>query len=517
MFSKTLKISVLSAAIATLAACGGGGGGSSTTAYTSQEINGVAVDFYLANATIEFSNKNCTPIKTDAKGEFTFKTTDACQKSAMIITGGTDLGTNLPFTGRLQLKETDFNQVTDVTVTPLTTLEKHLDDAGQLDKLDIILLNLGISQKIADLTTFNPVANGDAKTAAASFALQQLVNKIEDNLQAVKINGTSAFTADQAAAFAFAAVIDVVQKKPLFKADALQFDTDILNEVLDQAVEKAQDQLDKRQVDAFIPKTVLTSVADDSVKLATSLDTLVKTAGNGEALFEKLKQDPTEIQTVSKTPPAEIELPARPIYADFAFADHTLSELNQSSKANPVILDVRDIDKVLDVDFGIQQATAQVNDSFKIGFSIQAQVGTHAETLDVILDEVKVSFDETGRIATATIQQGTLLTVNSSMKFPIPGQNATTSYIQVESPRSFSLNNNYSISLAQLLASDSRLVSAYDQYKSNLRSGSTLNAKILVQPKRYQIDPTLSLLNQSMTIKNDSFSAPGITAYLALK
>ena len=47
MFSKTLKISMLSAAITTLAACGGGGGGSDSAApaYKGNTVNGVAVDF----------------------------------------------------------------------------------------------------------------------------------------------------------------------------------------------------------------------------------------------------------------------------------------------------------------------------------------------------------------------------------------------------------------------------------------------------------------------------------------
>ena len=519
MFSQSLKISVLSAAMLTLAACGGGGGGgSSTPSYSSKTVNGVAVDFHLADATITFKNKNCAAIKTDANGQFVFKTTEACQNSEMLITGGTDTGTGLAFTGRLQLKETDFNQATQVAVTPLTTLEKHVVDAKQQDQLATILANLGITDAGAqDLTTFNPVTDGRAHTAAASFALQQLVNKIEDNLESLKVNGHAAFSADTAAQIAFLAVIDVVKTQPLFKDGSVSFNASVLNAVLEQAFTEAEQQLQLQDPDAVIPLSLIDDIATDVTKLTSMLDRLVKQGGDASQLVNDLKNPENQAvleDTLNKPVP---EMSTQPIYGNFSIADYSVLDLKNSSQSQPIELDVKDIDQVLEFNFGINNTQKALEDSFQLGFSVQAHAGNRTETLDVILDEVKVTFDERGRIQTATIAEGTLLTVNSSMKFSVPGQNASVSYIQTESPRSFSVSNNRKISLSQLLKSDERLEDAYNTYKSNLVSGNSMDAKVFVEPKKYQIDPALGLQVSTMKIKNYSFSAPSLSAYFKLK
>ena len=519
MFIQAVKISALSAAMLTLAACGGGGGGgSSTPAYTSQTVTGVAVDFYLKDATITFKNPNCAAVKTNDAGQFSFKTSQACQNSAMTITGGTDTGTGLPFTGRLQLKATDFNQANQLAVTPLTTLEKHLIDAGQQDQLAKILENLGITDEGAkDLSTFNPVTDGSAHTAAAAFALQQLVNKIEDHLENFKVNGSAVLSADQAAQIAFLAVIDIVKEQPLFTQGAVSFDESTLDLVLDQAFAEAEKALQAKDPDATIPVSLINDIAADSTKLANLLDGLVKQGGNAEQLLNELKKPENQavLEETLKEPAPEII--TQPIYGNFSIADYSVVDLIDSSQAAPIALDVKDIDRVLEFNFGITNTTKALEDNFRLGFSIQAHAGDRTETLDVILDEVKVTFDKTGRIATASISEGTLLTVDSSIKFPVPGQNASVSYIQTESPRTFSVSNNRTISLSQLLQSDSRLESAYNNYKGNLVSGNSMDAKIFIEPKNYQIDPALGLTTSSMKIKNYSFSAPSLAAYFRLK
>lgn len=517
MFSKNLKISLLCAAMASLAACGGGGGSSAPT-YTSTTVNGVAVDFYLKDATVAFSNPNCASIKTNAQGQFSFKTTQACQNSEMLITGGTDTGTGLPFTGRLQLKSTDFNQATQLAVTPLTTLEKHLVDAGQQDQLAKILENLGITDVDAqNLSRFNPVTDGSAQTAAAVFALQQLVNKIEDNLENLSINGDSVFNGNQAAQIAFLAVIDIVKDKPLFKDGSVSFDENILNTVLDQAFSVAEQQLQAKNPDATIPLSLIDGIAADAMKLSTLLATLIEQAGDANQLLAELKKPENQavLEETLKEPAPEII--TQPIYGNFTVADYSVLDLKNSSQAQPILLDPQDIDRVLEFNFGIQNTQKALEDKFRLGFSVQAQGGDRRETIDVILDEVKVTFDKTGRIATATITEGTLLTVDSSMKFPVPGQNGSVSYIQTEAPRTFVVSNDRTISLSQLLKSDPRLESAYNTYKGNLVSGNTMNAKIFVEPSSYKIDPALGLQVSTMKIKNYSFSAPSLAAYFKLK
>ncbi|WP_407411261.1 hypothetical protein [Acinetobacter sp.] len=518
MFSKTLKISMLSAAITTLAACGGGGGGSDSAApaYKGNTVNGVAVDFYLKDALIRFSNPNCAPIRTNAQGQFSFTTTATCQSSEMLISGGIDIGTGLPFTGRLQLKNTNFNQATQLAVTPLTTLEKHLVDADQQALLPTILQNLGINDVAADLSSFNPVTDANAQTAAAVFALQQLVNKIEDNLESLQTNGTSAFSADQAAQIAFLAVIDIVKEQPLFKDGAVNFDENTLDAVLIEAFSVAENQLQAQDPDATIPASLISDIAADSVKLSTLLDTLVQQGGDGQQLLLEL-QKPENQAVLEETLQPPTEIITQPIYGDFSLANYSVMDLKNSSQVQPIELDLKDIDTVLEFNFGIQNTQKALQDNFKLGFSIQAQTNNRTETLDVILDEVQVTFDKTGRIATASINKGTLLTVASSLNFPIPGTSASTSYASFELPRAFSVSNNRTISLSQLLNSDQRLKSAYDTYKASLVSGNSLRAKIFVAPTNYQIDGNLGLDVSSMSIRDIKFSAPSVAAYLKLK
>ena len=77
MNNRAFKLTTLAIATSLLAACGGGGGGSSKPGFNSKEISGVAVDFYLAGADVDFTNSNCEAaypdLKTDENGKFTFK------------------------------------------------------------------------------------------------------------------------------------------------------------------------------------------------------------------------------------------------------------------------------------------------------------------------------------------------------------------------------------------------------------------------------------------------------------
>ncbi len=99
LFNKSVKQTLLVTSImALLTACGGGGGdsGSAAAPFASKPISGTAVDFYLANATVQLddckdSAGNPVFVKTDAAGNFKFNTTENCQNSAITVTGGTDI------------------------------------------------------------------------------------------------------------------------------------------------------------------------------------------------------------------------------------------------------------------------------------------------------------------------------------------------------------------------------------------------------------------------------------------
>lgn len=63
---------------------------SSTAPFAPKSISGTAVDFYLANATVKFDDRNGLTTTTGAQGHL-LETTADCNNSAITITGGTDI------------------------------------------------------------------------------------------------------------------------------------------------------------------------------------------------------------------------------------------------------------------------------------------------------------------------------------------------------------------------------------------------------------------------------------------
>ena len=201
LLNKYIKYTFLATTITTLlTACAGsdGSNNSSTAPFASKSISGTAVDFYLANATVKFDDCNGLTTTTDAQGQFSFKTTADCNNSAITITGGTDIGTGLPFTGTLKIKKTDLQNISnnDLVASPLTSLEYYLGSGD----LQVVLNNLGLTTvTAANIKSFNPITDGSAKEMAVIFTLQQLATQIEDNFQAInKSDGSVALTQEQA-------------------------------------------------------------------------------------------------------------------------------------------------------------------------------------------------------------------------------------------------------------------------------------------------------------------------------
>ena len=129
LFKPAIYTLLAASIITLLSACGGGGGGDNNTAtpFNPKTISGTAVDFYLANANVQFddcknTNGETLTVQTDASGAFKFSTTAECQSSALTVTGGTDIVTGLSFTGTLKLKKTNLQTMNNnAVISPLTT------------------------------------------------------------------------------------------------------------------------------------------------------------------------------------------------------------------------------------------------------------------------------------------------------------------------------------------------------------------------------------------------------------
>lgn len=190
-------LGMMAAAAATLVACGGGDD-STTPSQPSVSVSGKAVDFYLSGATVTFLDCGNKTVTTNATGDFAFP--NGCTTSALKVTGGTDIGTNQPFTGVLQAPAVTYKQGITPVVSPLTTLVAQIGP----DQAAALATKLGLTGK--DLTTLDPMQ--DAKVLQAAVVVQQLIDHIAKTLTGLATGGT--LSASDAAAAASRAVASAV-------------------------------------------------------------------------------------------------------------------------------------------------------------------------------------------------------------------------------------------------------------------------------------------------------------------
>ncbi len=180
-----LTFGIIAATAATLVACGGGGDSPSKPSAT---VQGKAVDFYLSGATVTFLDCDNKTTMTNVNGDFTFP--DGCTKSGLKVAGGTDIGTNLPFTGILQAPPVEYKVGVTPVISPLTTLAVQLGAT----QAAAFATKLGLAGK--DLATLDPLQ--DAVALKAAVVVQQLVDQVAKTLTGLSTDGT--LSAEDAAA-----------------------------------------------------------------------------------------------------------------------------------------------------------------------------------------------------------------------------------------------------------------------------------------------------------------------------
>lgn len=180
--SFTSRLIPAAAAAALLAACGGGGGtapDSSTPPVTAS--SGVAVDGYLQFATVlcdgngnGVSDAGERGAGTDASGRFTFS--PACT-DALVVTGGTNADTGLPFTGVLKAP------AGATVVSPLTTLIAEGLAPARL--VAVLGLAAGTDVLVTDpaATSGGSLVNPDL--FRRTLAMQQLIQKTAEVMAAL--------------------------------------------------------------------------------------------------------------------------------------------------------------------------------------------------------------------------------------------------------------------------------------------------------------------------------------------
>lgn len=460
MHYKSIKLSTISIALASLlTACGGGG--SSSPSFQGKTLDGVAIDFYVAGATVKFDDCG-TSTTTDTAGKFTFTTTQACQESAITVTGGTDIVTGLPFTGELKSKKVNLQNRTisanapEVVLSPLTTLEFHAAAANI--SLDSLLDKLGLSTlKGKDFTIFDPQASATADEMAKIFVLQQIANKI-----------TEAGTTEAA----FAKIVKALDSSTtgLFSDGKLNL--------------------------ALVTTLANLSIAENLGSLYAILGDVIAQGGNNANLADLIKEKDLVNEIV--------DLVGVEAYTDILIAGKTLADLKASTAASPINLNLAALNTLLNVGFKPASA-ATTADSIKIAFKLKGTQGAQTEHLDVLVENVKLSFNN-GALTSAVIPAGTKVAVSSSL-------------YNVENIV-FTLNNDTNlgttINLNSLTQSNATLKNYYDRFYSLLNVGAAVEAEAFIQSENFTI--TSSELNpaSTVTVGSSSFSGQSLKAFFKL-
>ena len=507
LLNKYIKYTFLATTITTLlTACAGsdGSNNSSTAPFTSKPISGAAVDFYLKNATVKFDDCNGLTTTTDAQGKFSFDTTADCNNSAITITGGTDIGTGLPFTGTLKIKKTDLQNLSnnDLVASPLTSLEYYLGSGD----LQVVLNNLGLTTATAaNIKSYNPVKHGSAKEMAVIFTLQQLATQIEDNFQAInKSDGSVALTQEQATQIAFSTIGSALktQGKTLFDSSG-KLQATALDEILTTAVTTAGTTIND-------PSTPIDSNIKDNIKgnittVSTEINKIAQSGGDGATLQAALNvalQDPNSPAQAIK------ESLKTPVYADFTLAGYSLAELKASTTA-PLALSHANLSTALAVNFKLNNTKSELTDTIKLGFKLDGSRGAAKENLDVIIHNIQVTFKTDGTILSAKIPSNTKVNIASSLK-DVTQLEFTT---QTEIPINVS---NGSIPLSSIVSSSDALKTYYTQYIGKLAVNDLVEASAYVLPITYTVDPALELQNGTISIDSAQFQGSTLTAHFKL-
>ncbi|WP_228200190.1 hypothetical protein [Acinetobacter tianfuensis] len=516
MKHKSLKFSVLSIALTSLlTACGGGSGGSTETPFTPKTVSGTAVDFYLSGATVQFDNCKNTDgsfvtVQTNATGKFSFETTASCQNSPLTITGGIDIATGLNFTGTLKLKATDLQALGSgkVVVSPLTTLQAY---AGSAD-IPTLLSNLGLSPETLsklqtsnyDLSTFDPVTDASAKDMATIFVIQQLANQIEDSLQAVNnADGTPALDVSKATEIAFGALAKHLETNTLFTAGTAQISPAALTTILNTAVANANTIINDPETE--IDNSVITQVNSNITTVSNLMNAVVISGANltAEELQTKLQNNEGNIQDNLQ------EQLKTPVYSGLELASYTLDQLKNSSSANPLNIGLSQLTNNLSVAFKLENAKTELKDTIKLAFKLNGTRGTKQESLNVTVNNILTTFNVDGSIKLATIPQGAVVTITSTLN------NTNNATFTLDNNIDVSASNG-AISLQALIDSNATLKGYYNQFYGQLATNDAVTATAFVLPITYVVDSSLGLSSATVDFNGESFIGPSVTAYFKL-
>ncbi len=474
MVSKYLKYSVLALSVAALlSACGGGGGDNSST--VSNQVNGKAIDGYLADATIQFDNCEGKPtIKTDTTGSFSFNPNNlgTCTDYSMTVTGGTDLLLKTPFTGSLKVKDDgSFKNKTAVTISPLTTLKANF--TGSNEDFQKVLTNLGFPAN-TDINNYDPISSKDPVSESKLAVVQQLIQNIE--------NAEGSITK----------LVEEIKDSttPLFTSATSSLNQTTLNSILTEV-----------PTTSVVNSSNLISLADklnDYATVATGslseyIENLTKTdeADNIKDLADQLIKPSTYYQTFT--------------FASFETKD--LKAADTADKANSI--SSTNILENLKLKIAATTDIADLKDELQLAFDLEIQ---NKGQIKAICNKVELSFGADKLLSSVTIPAGTKITLIATDENGINVNKTDTT----KTSYTFTPTDG-EIQLSNIVNQSAYIKQVFDAQLAKLSVGDIAKANVFMKLKNYPInDSNLPVSTFDFGDTADQFTGSSISTYFKL-
>lgn len=180
--STIFKTTALAFATSSLLIAGCGGSSSDGGSAPRVEPTGKVIDFYLSGATVKFDDCGGATRLTNATGGFNFP--ENCFQSNVTVTGGTDIGTGLPFTG--VLRALAIPGASEIIVSPITTIISYTE-AGIANTAKFAQ-QLGLENQ--NFLLIDPMTN--SSVLKTTVVTQQLLNQIQSVLTTLGVTDPKA-------------------------------------------------------------------------------------------------------------------------------------------------------------------------------------------------------------------------------------------------------------------------------------------------------------------------------------
>lgn len=464
MVSTFVKYSVLALSMSALLTGCGGDSSSNSTAQNSL-FGGTAIDGYLSGAKVTLSKSGCEQFSTttNAQGKFSLEVSAVCEDSPVIISGGTDDVVGA-FKGSLYLNKLKSGEN---IVSPLTTLDYFVKQ--QNGNIKEVLKNLGFDENL-DINSYDPIAASNSKDQAKFVVLQSILSDIQANAESKssELNLVNIFI------------------QAVIKSENTLFDDS--GKVIASTLSEVKQSLQKEaNVELNSPLTATLITALENVQLGSSTGNLINLISK-DAL--------EEIQQIAKNPE----------YSTVKFTSFDLKDVVNSTLANPLVINYNQLNTQLNLTLNLDKAAGEIADNKKLAFKLKTNENTY---LNFLVNEVNFKFDKNGETTSVIVPKGTEVELETSFN------NTMSSSITIN--KDILISSANTITLQDLISSNSKAQSYYNDFIASVRSGDVLEAEFFISNGGLAIIKNENIAsNQSITIGEATVTGSQIKGFFKI-